>query len=144
MSGTWSASSPGTAPLRFGGPPYCYYSVSMTNIAARIEAAGGSVTSADVSALMTEAALEGCPYGVDPPNRHTYTLDDASIDGDRIEIRFRGGATNYPSAALSFSATVAPDRRTIQGVLSWQRTDQPTAPNLQWRVTSSIILSTSN
>lgn len=140
LSGAWTGAVASTEVLQFGGPPYCFYTVQFTNLSSSIRIEGGRVSSAQVTATHTEEAIRGCPFTTGPPNTHTYTLNSGSVVGRRVSVRYDSAGSNYPTANLDFEGDMASDGRAIAGTLTLNRVDQPTAPNLQWRMAIALTM----
>jgi hypothetical protein len=140
LSGAWSGSVAATAVVEFGGPPYCYYTVQLTNIASSVQVNAGTVSAARVTALHTEQAIRGCPYAPLAPQTHTYTLNSATVTDHHVAIRYDAAPANAPTAALDFVGDISADGHSIAGTFTWQRVDQASAPNLEWRVTADMTM----
>jgi hypothetical protein len=140
LSGTWTGTVGSTPVIEFGGPPYCYYTVQFTNFTSTVQATAGQVISARVTALHTEQAIRNCPYTVGAPGTHTYVFNSSSLTDRHILIRYDTLDGNYPWATLDFEGDISADGRTMTGTYTLQRVDQPTAPNLQWRLTIPITM----
>lgn len=137
--GTFRGSLVSTGATPFGGPPFCSYAITLSDVVATMTVAQSSVTQAQVSALATEAALNGCPFPPMPPGRHTYALAGASLSGRNLVINYQPAGANNPQASLVFNGSVAADGRTISGTLTWHRTGIQSP--LDWRVSAQITLS---
>jgi hypothetical protein len=128
--------------VEFGGLPYCSYSVTLSNVVASLRIDESNNVQSQVTNTGTEIGLRGCPYPTGPPSADLYTLQRASLNGRTLTAEYGAARGNYPQARLSFSATVSADQRSVVGALTWHRIDQPSAPSLQWTITSPITLST--
>jgi hypothetical protein len=137
FSGT--VASAGTTP--FGGPPYCFYSVTLTNITSTLTLDGTGPTEAQVTAQATENALAGCPYRPYPPHTHTYTLVSGAINSASVAAQYRPSSANLPKANLTFTGTLSSDGRTLTGTLTWHRTDEPSP--LDWTASTPVSMTVS-
>jgi hypothetical protein len=140
LSGAWSGTVASTPELEFGGPPYCFYTTQFTNLRSTVEISAGRVVSARVTATHVERSIRGCPYAPDPPIGHTYTLNSATIADRKLAIRYDAAPANHQTAAVDFDGEISADGRSIGGTLTVQRVDQPSAPNLQWRMTIPLTM----
>ncbi len=138
VNGTFQGAVSSSPTVVFGGPPYCNYSAVLTDISSSIDFANGQITRAVVSNTASEAALQGCPFPVGPPNQQSYSMRSSSVNGLNVTIDYVATAGNYPHATLHFAGQLSNDSRSLFGTLTWQRDDQPTAPNLDWRIAADI------
>jgi len=124
--------------VKFGGPPYCAYEVTLKNIDLVSVTTGGDVTSAAASDTATEKALQ-CVYAPSPPSAQQFTFKAATktADGD-IHVELAGAEANQPKAALVVDL-VTSGASSYDATLHWTRTDQP--GTLAWAVTAKMLLS---
>lgn len=136
LAGTWTARVSDTAPLVFGGPPYCFYSMNFSNIVATLTIGNSAaISGGSVTLLAAEQAVPPCPFSVGPPSDHTYLVSQGSVSGDAVSIQY-AWQTGYPRATLTFTGTVS--GKQIVGTFLWHRVDQ--GPPLDWTVTQSASL----
>jgi hypothetical protein len=136
---TGTVASAGTTP--FGGPPYCFYSITLTNITSTLTLDGTSATEGQVTLQATENALAGCPYRPYPPHTHTYTLISGAVTGASVAVQYQPSSANAPRASLTFTGTLSADNRTLTGTLTWHRTDEPSP--LDWTVSTPVSMTLS-
>ena len=143
ITGTFQGSA-ASVTVPFAGPPFCGYTVTLSGISSTVQFTANRVTAANVTVIVTEAAVPPCPFAAIPQNTHSYTLRSSTLNGVNLTIDFNAAAANAPQATLQFVGTVggaleAP--AALIGTLMWQRIDEPTAPSLQWRAAAPVTMS---
>ena len=132
-----------TATVPFGGPPYCNYSVRLTDV--RIDVtmnANAGLSSMLVADTMNEATVGMCSFAPAPSNRQGFAYLGVPLpadpDGDFTPI-LQGLPANAPKTALGVTITRgAADA--LSATIRWSRTDQ--TPPLVWTVAtqSPVVL----
>jgi hypothetical protein len=139
FTGTFTGTVASSPTVTFGGPPYCSYTITLTNITSTLTLAANATTQAQVTALATEAVVGTCPNPPIPPNQYTYTLAGSSWNGANIAVEYVRTAGD-PDAKLSFTGTLSADYRTLTGTLTWQRV---ASSPFDWRVSVPISMTLS-
>jgi uncharacterized repeat protein (TIGR01451 family) len=122
--------TPADASDLFGGPPYCNFSVTMSGMDLAIDT---TVMAATLTGIMTESALDNCPYPPIPQNAHTYS-GIATIFNGSVTVLMAPASTNAPQANAQFTGNAVDGR--LVGTLTITRTDE--GPPLNWTVTSQV------
>ncbi len=129
----WQGSAADTS-TSYGGPPYCNYSVTMSNLQLSASPDASLQTASVVlTGTMTATATDGCPYPPVPQNNHFYT-GVAALNGNSLTVQLSPAITNQPQAVANFNGQVVSGR--LAGSLTITYTD-PIAP-LSWTVSSQV------
>jgi hypothetical protein len=132
------------APLaRFGGSPYCTYTVALSQIELELNLlTSGEVKGGTSQALAVEMQLASttppCPAGPGgiPPNIHKFTFKSATPSGTGYLVMMNSDPANQPSSKLAF--TLSPAAGAFTAAARWTRTDALAI--LTWDVMSDLTL----
>jgi hypothetical protein len=122
--------------VKFGGPPWCYYRQTISNIIMTAFLREDIVTSS-VTCVSFEEPLDHCTTLHFPTQAQLYSSDGGIFVSNRVTMNFAAHPTNAPACALTFTGTLQ-DTRFLSGTLVWRRIDQ-SAP-LDWRISADIAL----
>lgn len=126
-----------TLPVKFGGSPYCSYTVSLKEIVIEVAALeSGDLIGASVSNLVVEATIPPCPNPPMAPARQTYALTTTTKTASGLTLGFEGAKPNQPATALVIDLVRI--GVTYEASVGWHRTDQK--PPLDWSVAAKITL----
>jgi hypothetical protein len=127
-------------PVTFGGGPagFCMYTETVSNLVLDLLIKpDGTVT----GGAMQNHNVEACPAGgimPQPPSDTSFTLAGSQANGSGTQLTFTGAATNRPTLSLTIQLT--PQGQGYSAALTLARTDQPSAPVLDWTVTATVAL----
>ena len=129
-----------TAPVQFGGDPYCTYTMVLRQIEIVLSIAGEDrVVDGQAQNLTVEEVIPTtppCPFPPSPPSIHRYRFSSSSAVQDTVTVVFAADPSNTPLGTLVLEVT--PSGPGYQASFDYHRTDQP-AP-LDWRVTGEVSL----
>ena len=132
----WYSARLATTPsVPFGGPPYCNYSVRLSDVRLDVMMnATDGLSSMLVADTMNEATVGMCSFAPAPSSRQGFAYlgvpRPADPDGAFTPM-LQGLPANAPKTALAVSITRG-SAEALSATVSWSRTDQ-TAP-LEWTV----------
>jgi hypothetical protein len=126
-----------TTPVKFGGDPFCDYTMTLENVEIEISALeSGEIIGAKVQDRTVEAALEPCPFAPAAPSLQTFALTTVTPTASGSTLAFEGGASNEPETSLVID--LARVGATYEATAGWKRTDQ--GPPLDWSMTLKLTL----
>jgi len=140
----WEGALAKTSAVTFGGPPYCDYRVTFTDLTVRlVVGADGVVKSGEARGRMFEEAI-ACEHAPTPASFSTFRFsgaDSASalvVDDD--VVTFTGVTSNSPRSNLAFEGA-RDTNGTIAATVRIHRTD--IAAPLDWTVVANVRLAKS-
>jgi len=131
-----------TLPVKFGGDPYCQYSVKLKPIVIEVAVLdSGEVIAATVQDTTIEAVIPTtppCPYGPMEPSAQTYALTTTVKNdaGTGLTLSFKGAAGNRPTTSLVID--LVKNGASYDASCVWKRTDI-SAP-LDWQIKAKLTL----
>jgi hypothetical protein len=126
-----------TKTVKFGGSPYCEYTITIKEIGIEIlQLEDGRIALARVRNVAVETSVPPCPHPPMDPSNHDYALASATKTASGITVKFVGAASNRPNTSLVIDLVQKGDG--FDAAAEWKRIDQK-AP-LDWLVTATIPL----
>lgn len=126
-----------TKEAKFGGSPFCEYTMTLKDIEIEIAALeSGEVIGAAVKDLAVEAALPPCPHPPMEQSMQRFALTTVTKTASGATLAFEGAKTNQPATSLVID--LAQVGVTYEASAGWKRTDQ--TPPLDWEVRAKLTL----
>lgn len=135
---SWSGSLGTTSTTRFGGSPFCFYDVVLTNVNVNMQLDGaGNALSASVTANMTETTPScGSPPLGTLPIAYEFDAGDGGATG--LAISVTPDSDNRPRGTLALVGTMNGTSK-LHTQLEFHRTDA-TSDSLNWTVNAAVDL----
>jgi hypothetical protein len=105
----------------YGGPPFCNYSVTISNVALVITVKSGGQLTLSLTCTMVEQVLGNCPYAPIPTNTHHYSGVGA-LSVVSVAETLNAAASNQPQCTAQVQGTVSAGR--FVGTVDIKRVDQ--------------------
>ncbi|OJY15683.1 MAG: hypothetical protein BGO98_23710 [Myxococcales bacterium 68-20] len=126
-----------TNAVKFGGTPYCEYTMTLEDIEVEIAALpSGEVIGAAVKDRAVETAVPPCPHAPMKPSAQRFALTTVTPAASGSKLAFEGAAGNRPATSLVVDLTRV--GVTYEATATWTRTDQ--GPPLSWTVKATLTL----
>jgi hypothetical protein len=136
-SKTYKGTLATTKTVKFGGSPYCEYTITIKEIAIEIlQLEDGTIGLARVRNVAVETSVPPCPHPPMDPSNHDYALSSATKTASGITVKFVGAGSNRPNTSLVIDLAQKGDG--FDAAAQWKRIDQK-AP-LDWLVSATIPL----
>lgn len=134
---TFKGSLATTKTVRFGGDPYCEYTMTIKQIEIEILfLENGEVGLARVRNQAVETSVPPCPHPPMDPSSHDYALKGATKTATGVSITLVGATSNRPDTSLVLDLVTKGDG--FDAAATWKRLDQK-AP-LDWVVNATVPL----
>ena len=134
---TYRAEVTETPPVKFGGDPFCEYTITLKDIVLEVAALdSGEVVSATEQHDAVEKTVTSCSQPTIPINRHSYTLLRTKPDAGSTELEFSAGSSNKPKTSLVVELARSADG--FVATATWKRID--IGPPLDWQVKLTMTL----
>ncbi|HEY3797394.1 MAG TPA: hypothetical protein VGL58_03505 [Caulobacteraceae bacterium] len=134
-TGVWVGSFP-PATLSYGGPPFCAYTLAISQAHFSITIRQAGQVTASLQFLAVESDPPSCPYKTIPAQTHSYYGVGGRDDDGSVNIDIQPDPGNQPHASGSFSGKIGPDGR-ITGHLIILRDQQK--PPLAWTLEVPLV-----
>jgi hypothetical protein len=126
-----------TTPVKFGGDPYCEYTMTFDNVEIEIAMLeSGEVIGAQVKNHAVEVALPPCPHPPMAPSSQWFSLTTVTPTASGSTLAFEGAKTNQPVTSLVIDLTQV--GVTYEASAGWKRTDL--GPPFAWEVRAKVTL----
>lgn len=134
---TYKGQLDATNAVKFGGDPYCEYTMTLKDVAIEVAALeSGDIIGAAVKDLVLEATVPPCPHAPMDPAVQRFALTTVTPTASGATLAFEGAKTNQPETSLVID--LAKVGATYQASAEWKRVDLD--PPLDWTVTAKVTL----
>lgn len=134
---TYRGTLDSSAAVKFGGPPYCEYTITLKQIELELTVStAGDFIGGTAQDLAVEAIVPPCPNPPQPSQIHKFAFRSATPAGTATMVMMDSAASNMPLTSLAI--TVTPGTGGYNAAARWTRTDQQ--PPLAWSVPVSFPL----
>jgi hypothetical protein len=133
---TWTGSITKSDPVKFGGNPYCDYTVELSDVHVSVTLdTNGNIQASHVTSVMTESTTSACPYS--PLGTLPLVYAASGTNKGLSSTSTVTAGPNVPVSTLSITGTMT-DPGKMHAKLVFHRTDA--ADSLNWTVNTELDL----